>query len=433
MTSTATELIVAAWPDCAPRLLRPSATGSEGYAEYVTAGGYRPLADNDALLEQVDLSGLLGRGGAAFPMGTKLRAVRDAGRAGLETVVVANGEEGEPASVKDRWLLRNRPHLVLDGLRLATSMVGAGHAYVYVSDEQSAVAVASALGELAPEAFGETVVSVVTVEPTYVAGEETAAVRRINGGPAKPTDKPPRPFEEGVAGLPTIVSNVETLANLPFIHEHGSQSFRAVGTPMSPGTFLATITGAGKPAALYEIPHGAAFSDLLRVHGLAVEAVRGALMGGYFAGLLNTNVLDATLDHETIRRLGAGLGCGAISILTDDCPVAVAASVMSYFGRENAGQCGSCFNGTAAMAAVTTALRDGAATDEDVARLKRWSVVLRGRGACGTLDGATNIAASLLQKFPQLVARHLANSCEPCRAGAFDAGVPYEVEAVALS
>jgi NADH:ubiquinone oxidoreductase subunit F (NADH-binding) len=270
---------------------------------------------------------------------------------------------------------------------------------------------------------------VVTVEPTYVAGEETAAVRRINGGPAKPTDKPPRPFEEGVLGLPTMVSNVETLANLPYIHDHGAQGFRAAGTPMSPGTFLATITGAGRPAALYEIPHGAAFSDLLTLHGLSIESVRGALMGGYFAGLVNTDILDATLDHETIRRLGSGLGCGAISLLTDDCPVAVAASVMSYFDRENAGQCGSCFNGTAAMAAVTSALRDGVATDEDLARLERWSVVLRGRGACGTLDGATNIAASLLRQFPQLVTQHLANDCPSCRTAAFDAARPYEVEA----
>lgn len=430
MNPTTTDLTVAAWPECAPRLLRPAQAKAEELAEYAQAGGYTPLADPGALLEQVDLSGLLGRGGAAFPLGTKLRTVRDAGRRGVQTVIVANGEEGEPASVKDRWLLRNRPHLVLDGLRLAAAIVNASRAYVYVSDQQSALAVNSALSELDSQVFGATDITVLTVEPGYVAGEETAAVRRINGGPAKPTDKPPRPFEEGVSGLPTTVSNVETLANLPHIHRHGSQSFRALGTPMSPGTFLATITGGGRPAALYEIPHGAAFSDLLTLHGVTVDSVRGVLMGGYFAGLVNTDILDATLDHETIRRLGSGLGCGAMSILTDDCPVAVAASVMSYFDRENAGQCGSCFNGTAAMAAVVSALRDGAATDEDVTRLERWSVVLRGRGACGTLDGATNVAASLLRQFPQLITSHLANECEPCRANAFNVGIPYEVEAV---
>jgi NADH:ubiquinone oxidoreductase subunit F (NADH-binding) len=430
MTPTATDLTVAAWPECAPRLLRPAQAKAEELADYVQAGGYAPLADPDALLDQVDLSGLLGRGGAAFPLATKLRTVRDAGRRGVQTVIVANGEEGEPASVKDRWLLRNRPHLVLDGLRLAAAIVNASRAYVYVSDEQSALAVNSALSELDPQVFGATDMTVLTVEPGYVAGEETAAVRRINGGPAKPTDKPPRPFEEGVSGLPTTVSNVETLANLPHIQQRGSQSFRALGTPMSPGTFLATITGGGRPAVLYEIPHGAAFSDLLTLHGVTVDSVRGVLMGGYFAGLVNTDILDATLDHETIRRLGSGLGCGAMSILTDDCPVAVAASVMSYFDRENAGQCGSCFNGTAAMAAVICALRDGAAAQEDVTRLERWSVVLRGRGACGTLDGATNVAASLLRQFPQLITSHLANECPSCRTGAFNAVRPYEVEAV---
>lgn len=430
MTSTATELTVATWPGCTPRLLRPTQVKAEELAEYVQAGGYRPLTDADALLAQVDLSGLLGRGGAAFPLGTKLRTVRDAGRRGAQTVIVANGEEGEPASVKDRWLLRNRPHLVLDGLRLAAATINASRAYVYVSDDQSAVAVKSALSELDPQMFGATDVAVISVEPGYVAGEETAAVRRINGGPAKPTDKPPRPFEEGVSGLPTTVSNVETLANLPHIHEHGAQSFRAVGTPMSPGTFLATITGGGRPAALYEIPHGAAFSELLTLHEVPKDSVRGVLMGGYFAGLVNTDIFDATLDHETIRRLGSGLGCGAISILTDDCPVAVAASVMSYFDRENAGQCGSCFNGTAAMAAVVSALRDGAATQEDVTRLERWSVVLRGRGACGTLDGATNVAASLLRHYPQLITSHLSNECPSCRTGAFHQLRPYEVEAV---
>jgi NADH:ubiquinone oxidoreductase subunit F (NADH-binding) len=429
-TSTApTNLTVAAWPGTKPRLLlaKPEV---ETFAEYRDRDGYRPLIGADGLLEEVELSGLLGRGGAAFPLAIKLRAVRDAGRRGLGTVVVANGEEGEPASVKDRWLLRNRPHLVLDGLRLASLIVGSRLAYVYVSDGAASHAVKTALGELNGDSFGDLIVTVVTVEPGYVAGEETAAVRAINGGPAKPTDKPPRPFEEGVAGLPTLVSNVETLANLPYLHRRGAEAFRSEGTSMSPGTFLLTITGGGKPPALYEIPHGLAVTALLEMHGVPAEQVRGALMGGYFAGLLNREILDATLDHETLRQLGSGLGAGAISLLTQDCPVAVAASVMAYFDRENASQCGSCFNGTAAMSAVTTALRDGVATEEDMSRLERWSVVLRGRGACATLDAATNIAASLLVQFPQVVARHMSGQCTECCADTFIAYRPYEVEAV---
>jgi NADH:ubiquinone oxidoreductase subunit F (NADH-binding) len=283
---TQASIVTAGWPGCPPRLLQP---GGED--------GYLPLADPDELLREVDAGGLLGRGGAAFPLAVKLRAVRDNGRAAGGAVVVANGEEGEPASIKDRWLLRNRPHLVLDGLRLAAAIVAADRAHVYVSDAESARSIEAALGELDADALGGVAVSVRTVEPGYVAGEETAAVRALNGGPAKPTDKPPRPFEEGVAGRPTLVSNVETLANLPFLQRHGSAAFRSQGSPLSPGTFLATITGAGRPPTLYELPHGLAFTELLALHGVSPDEVRGALMGGYFAGLLNRRVLETTLDH----------------------------------------------------------------------------------------------------------------------------------------
>ncbi|MEZ0366891.1 NADH-ubiquinone oxidoreductase-F iron-sulfur binding region domain-containing protein [Mycobacterium sp. pUA109] len=427
MTTTAAapaDFTTAAWPGCAPRLLREQ-PGVEDYSSYRAGGGYQPLPAAGDFLDEVERSGLLGRGGAAFPLAVKLRSVRDAGR---DTVVVANGEEGEPASIKDRWLLRNRPHLVLDGLRLAAHTVAAERAYVYVSDPQAARSVEDAVNHLDAETLGGLDITVFTVAPGYVAGEETAALRAINGGPAKPTDKPPRPYQHGIAGLPTVVSNVETLANLPYVHRHGATAFRSVGTPASPGTFLATVTGAGRPAALYEVPHGAPVTELLALHQVPSDRVRGALMGGYFAGLLNRDVLDATLDHETVRALGSGLGCGAIAVLTDDCPVAVAAAVLAYFDRENAGQCGSCFNGTAAMAVVAGALRDGVATDEDLARLRRWSVQLRGRGACGTLDGAANVAASLLAQFPQLVARHLDNDCAACASAPFAAARPYAVE-----
>jgi NADH:ubiquinone oxidoreductase subunit F (NADH-binding) len=419
-----TEFTAAAWPGLAARLLT---TAPESADDYRSLGGYGELADPDGLLDQVQQAGLVGRGGAGFPMAVKLRTVRDAGRTGRDTVVVANGEEGEPASVKDRWLLRNRPHLVLDGARLGARIVGATHAHVYVSDLGSAASIRAALSDIGVEGLGGLTVSVHTVDPGYVAGEESAAVRAINGGPAKPTDKPPRVFTEGVGGLPTLVSNVETLAHLAWIHRHDAADYRSQGTAGSPGTFLATITGGGRPTGLYELPFGTSVSELLALHGVSADKVRGALMGGYFAGLLGADVLSATLDHETLRGIGSGLGCGAVCVITDECPVAVAAAVLAYFDRENAGQCGSCFNGTAAMAAAATALRDGSATGDDLARLQRWSVVLRGRGACATLDAATNIAASLLARFPDQVQTHLSGSCSDCQAQPYAAGRPFEV------
>ncbi len=428
-TAMNTEPVVAAWPGLTPRMLRVG-VGVESAAEYRRSGGYQNLGDAASLLDEIAQAGVLGRGGAAFPMAVKLATVRAAAAQGLDTVLVANGEEGEPASFKDRWLLRNRPHPVLDGLRLAAAIVNATHAHVYVSDPVAAESVRQAIDELSSEDLRGVAVGVRVVDPGYVAGEETAAVRAINGGPAKPSDKPPRPFEQGVGGLPTLVSNVETLANLPFVHRHGAAAYREVGTDASPGTFLATVTGGGRAAGLYEVPLGVSAAELIAWHGIEADSVHGALMGGYFAGLLDRRVLDITLDYETLRGLGSGLGCGAVSVLTDESPVAVAASVLAYFDRENAGQCGSCFNGTAAMAAAAVALRDGVATADDVERLERWSVVLRGRGACATLDAATNIAASLLAQFPDDVAQHLAGGKTPSGTTEFTAHRPFEVESL---
>ncbi|WP_067855272.1 NADH-ubiquinone oxidoreductase-F iron-sulfur binding region domain-containing protein [Nocardia shimofusensis] len=406
-------LTVAVAPGVAPRLLR-DIDDVEDLARYRAEGGYRVVGATAELLDQISTSGLRGRGGAGFPLAVKLSGVRAAALRGSRTVAVANGEEGEPASIKDKWLMRHRPHLVLDGLRLAAAVVGAHRAVVYLSDGESARAVDHALTELDAAAITEVPIELVVVEPGYVAGEETAAVRAVNGGPAKPTDKPPRPFESGVDGLPTLINNVETLAHLPFIQAHGGEAFRAVGTPGSPGTFLATVTGGGRGPGLYELAHGTPFATLLDLHGVPASEVRGALMGGYFSGLLGEPILDATLDHESLRALGSALGCGAVALLTDECPVTIAAAVLAYFDRENAGQCGSCFNGTAAMAAAATALHEHRATDTDLANLHRWSTVLRGRGACATLDAAANIAESLLTAFPAEVRAHLTGRCPTC-------------------
>ena len=303
---------------------------------------------------EVDLSGLLGRGGAAFPLAVKLRTVRDAGRRGGDTVVVANGEEGEPASVKDRWLLRHRPHLVLDGLRLAARIVGARHAHVYVSDRACRRSGRHGAGELAPQRSTASRSACVTVEPGYVAGEETAAVRAINGGPAKPTDKPPRPFEQGVGGLPDAGQQRRD-AGQPAVHPPA----RRAELPRSRDRRCRRdLPGHGhrrRPARRRSTRSRTAHRSpsCLPCTGSPPSQVRGVLMGGYFAGLLNRR---DTRRHARPRDACAGSAAAwaaaRSSILTDDCPVAVAASVLAYFDRENAGQCGSCFNGTAAMAAV---------------------------------------------------------------------------------
>ena len=396
------------FPGVTPRLIRADdgrASGSGGLSA-------------EALIDAVAASGLRGRGGAAFPLARKLAAVA-AGPG--PRVVLVNGEEGEPASVKDRWLLRTRPHLVLDGALLAARAVGARDVYVYVSDAAAAASLQAALAgrdDAGRDGAGPSI-TVVRTEPSYVAGEETAAVNAVNGKPAKPSDKPPRPFTEGVGGRPTLVSNAETIANLPAITRQAAR-----GEEPSAGTFLLTLGGAVPRPGLYEVPFGVSVGEAAAVLGgfdnSNKRVPRGYVMGGYFAGLLNERGAGLPLDYDALRAAGSGLGCGAVTVLGDgDCPVGAAALLLSYFGRENAGQCGACFNGTAAMAGVAVALARGEAGADALRRLGHWSGFLPGRGACATLDGAAGIAATLLREFPDAVQAHLTRSEPICAATDF--------------
>lgn len=394
-----------------PRLLRPL-TGREDAFAY---GGYRPGREGGELLEAVEASGLRGRGGAAFPTAIKLRAVADGD---APRYVVANGEEGEPASIKDRWLLRHRPHLVIDGMLRVAAALDAEGAWIYVSDEAAVASIEAALGEVRLQIP----VDVAVVSPGYVAGEETSVVRAIDGGPAKPTAKPPRPFETGVASRPTAVLNVETLANVPAIAVDGPEAFRAAGTPSSPGTFLFSLSGAVFEPGLYELPLGITLGAAIdAVGGGLCDDACGFLMGGFFAGLLGPRALDLVLAYDELRAERSGLGCGAVVVLgADECPVQAAAEVMGFFARENAKQCGACINGTSAMRDVLLRLASGSCPHSELGRLERWSRSLRGRGACATLDGAAQLASSLLLEFDDVVAAHAMSSCTTCAARPVD-------------
>lgn len=250
---------------------------AESADAYRAAGGYGDATGPQDLLAHLDASGLRGRGGAAFPAAVKLRSVRHSGGS---PVVVANGEEGEPGSAKDRWLLRARPHLVLDGLARAAAVTGAVRGFVYLSDPVAAESVRRALAEHPPPLP----VAVVETGHTYVAGEETAVVRRIDGGPALPTAKPPRPFERGVGGAPTLVSNVETLARIALTATHPDLR-RAIARHT-----LVTLSGGPAAPVLTEVPYGITLRTLAARCGNPDPA--GALMGGLFGGLVDAPALD---------------------------------------------------------------------------------------------------------------------------------------------
>jgi NADH:ubiquinone oxidoreductase subunit F (NADH-binding) len=388
------------------RLLRP-APGREDLDGYRAEGGYGPGAAGDDLFAAVDAAGLRGRGGGGFPVARKWDGVRasDGPR-----YVVANGAESEPASLKDRYLLRHRPHLVLDGLERCALAVDADQAWVYTADDATADSVRQALRERP----GAVPVVVHQTTHTYVAGEETAAVRSIDGGEALPTAKPPRPFERGIGERPTLVQNVETLAHVAFIAAHGPQAFRQVGTAAMPGTLLVTLSAPGLPPALFEAEGGTTINRVLEAAELGWDPA-GFLMGGFAGGLLRREGRALPLAYEELGAAGTLLGCAAIVALPEvECPVGVAAEVLAYFAAETARQCGSCIRGTQAMRDVMLQLGAGRASADAVEKLERWGTTLRGRGACGLLDAAAHMAASVLREFPAEVRAHLDAVCETC-------------------
>ncbi|MER5178932.1 NADH-ubiquinone oxidoreductase-F iron-sulfur binding region domain-containing protein [Streptomyces sp. NPDC002896] len=394
-------------PGIEPRLAvdRPLDLGAE-----LERGTYGPQTCPDVIAE-LQAAGLRGRGGAGFPAHIKWRGVAEADG---PRVVVANGEEGEPSSYKDRWLLTHRPHLVLDGLLLAARTVGADRAVVYLSHPETETAVRAAIAELDPAAGAASAsaapaapvagvrLEVHVVEPTYVAGDETAVCRSISGGPALPTARPPRVGEKGVDGLPTLVSNVETLAHAAWIARNGAAAYRAHGTADSPGTTLVTLSGACARPGVYEVPYGLTVAELFELAGGFTSSPAGFLMGGWFGGLLGPAHAATGCTYEDVRVAGSGLGCGAITALhADQDPLAVAAEVSAWYAAESAQQCGVCVKGTASIRDAFASLGAGTATDVDRNNLARWGQTLPGRGACAFLDGAATWARTVLTEFPE--------------------------------
>jgi NADH:ubiquinone oxidoreductase subunit F (NADH-binding) len=379
------------------------------------AGGAR-----EELVAAVERSGLRGRGGASFPTGIKLRAVS---RGRRQPVVVVNGAEGEPRSGKDELLLTMAPHLVLDGAALAAAAVGATQVVVCV--DQAAGAARESVGRaLAERAHGEPGVPVrlAAIPSRYVAGEETALVNWLNGGPALPTRTPPRPFERGVDGAPTLVDNVETLAHLAQVLRFGPGWFRQLGTDDEPGSALVTVSGAVDRPGVFEVPIGARLGELVDRAGGPTGGPPAVLVGGYFGSWLRRDqAAAARLSNADLRRAGASLGCGAVVVLGErGCGLGETARILDWLAGQSAGQCGPCVYGLAAVARTTAALHDGAAGPLALDQLRRWAGQIDGRGACRLPDGAMRLLRSMLDVFAVEIHDHLrARHCPAApRAGA---------------
>jgi NADH:ubiquinone oxidoreductase subunit F (NADH-binding) len=361
-----------------------------------------------ALIADVEASGLTGRGGAAFPVHRKLAAVARAGVRQGRTVVVANAAESEPASRKDELLLQLAPNLVLDGLQLAAEAVGAAEAHLYLHVAPGPQ-ILRALAERAARGLDRIAVTITQAPPRFLAGQETAVVNRLGGGPALPTFQPPRVSERGLGGAPTLVQNAETLAQLALIARYGPRWFRAVGTAAEPGSMLTTIYRPDGKARVHEVAIGTPLRTLL---GDGAE-VQAWLVGGYHGTWLPLpDAAGITLDNASLRRFGAAAGAGVLAALpAGRCGLTEAARVVGYLAAESAGQCGPCLNGLPRIAAVLAELAGPGHRRQTLADLKRWSGLVEGRGACNHPDGTVRIVRSTLTVFEPEIRRHAHGQC----------------------
>lgn len=370
-----------------------------------------PLPATGGLVEAARAAGLTGRGGAAFPTWRKLASVAaSAARTGREPLVVANAAEGEPASRKDRALVRHAPHLVLDGLRLAADAVGARRAYLYLPPRY-ADGMRAALAQRQGSGWDRLPVELVDAPPGFVAGEESAVLARVGGGRAVPVDRLRPVAESGLRGAPSLVQNVETLAHLAVIARHGPDWFRAAGTAEEPGTFLATVGGAVQRPGVYEVACGVPLGDLLATAGGPAAPVHAVLVGGYHGAWLPGTRLDTPVSRAGLAPFGGAPGAGVVVVLPEGaCGLRATAGIVSYLAEASTGQCGPCRNGLPAIAQQFNALAS-AAGPADPARIGWLARLVTGRGACRHPDGTARLVASALRAFDPEVRRHSAGTC----------------------
>jgi len=359
----------------------------------------------DKVWELVKDSGLRGRGGAYFPVGTKWETTRNT--EALQKYLLVNAEEGEPGIYKDRHLLEGDPHRVIEGVLMAALAIGATNVIVFMNGEAhlsrerflAALERARSLGvvrvpiELRLGAGG------------YVLGEETALINAIHGLRAEPLARPPFPAVSGLFGFPTVINNVESLANVPDIVLNGAEWFRSVGAEQNPGTKLVSLAGAVTQPGLYEVPLGTPLQKIIdECGGGATGALSAVLVGGPSGSILPPTLLETPLDVQALQAVGGILGAGGIVPLTEDqCPVDAVRGLAAYNARESCGKCTPCREGTPRLIDLLTSADSDTLTD--------LNDVLAFGSLCGLGQMAPNPVRALLRHFPDVVQEHVRGHC----------------------
>ena len=403
----------------------------ENIEEFIAEDGYQALGKvltdmtPEQVIETIEKSGLQGRGGAGFPTGLKWKFVRLA--KGNKKYVICNADESEPGTFKDRIVLEGDPHTILEAMAIAAYAIGADEGYIYIRGEyglayrrlEQAIEQAREYGFLGKDIFNTGFhfdVHVHRGAGAYVCGEETALIESIEGKRGEPRARPPFPVTRGLWNKPTLVNNVETLANVSAIIRHGPEWYRSFGTPSSPGTKVYTIMGNVNFSGVIEVPMGITLREVINIYARGMKpgsVLRLAQTGGSSGSIIPASLQDTPMDFESFRKAGVSLGSGALLICDQNtCTVDLVKVLLEFFRFESCGKCTPCRVGTQRAYEIVERITQGQGGLEDLDILQGIAQEMERAANCGLGQTASVPIRDMLKHFRTEVEAHiLLGSC----------------------
>lgn len=418
---------------------------AESLDEYLASGGFKALEKAmfemtpDAIIDEIDKSGLRGRGGGGFPAGKKWRQV--AGQKETVRFVVCNGDEGDPGAFMDGSVMEGDPYRLIEGMMIAAYAVKAGDGYIYVRAEypNSVKRLRHAIAELEERGLlGENILGsgftfhmhINRGAGAFVCGEGSALTASIEGKRGMPRVKPPRTVEKGLWEKPTVLNNVETYANVPKIVLEGADWYRSIGTEGTPGTKTFSLTGSIQNTGLIEVPMGTTLREIIFDIGGGLKGgtnFKAVQIGGPSGGCLTEEHLDVPLDFDTVKKYGAIVGSGGLVVMDDNtCMVEVARFFMGFTQRESCGKCGPCRIGTKRMLEILERITAGEGKLEDLEKLEETAKFVKERSLCGLGKSAPLPVLSTLKNFREEYLEHIQE--HKCRAHVCTAMQSYVID-----
>ena len=406
----------------------------EEISAYQAVGGYEAAREvlhswyPVEVIEEIKLSGLRGRGGAGFPTGLKWELGRKA--PGEIKYLVCNADEGDPGAFMDRAVIEGNPHSVIEGMIIGAYALCAHEGYVYIRAEyplaverlHRALRQAREQGFLGRKIFGSDFdfdIKVKLGAGAFVCGEETALIASIEGQRGMPRPKPPFPVNRGLWQRPTVINNVETLANIPYIIRQGCGWYAAYGTEKSRGTKVFALTGKIKNPGLIEVPMGITLGEIIHEIGGGIESgkpLKAVQTGGPSGGCIPAGMLDLKMDYESLAKVGSIVGSGGMIVLDeDDCMVNIAKYFIQFTQEESCGKCVPCRVGTKRLLEILTRITTGHGREDDIARLETLSAGIRNTSLCGLGQTAPNPILSTIKYFREEYEAHIRDKKCPAK------------------